>query len=1453
MPGRPRGRPPGRRSRPLERVTERRRRNTESDEQRQLRLQQDREAQRQRRQDTFNTQRQQLVQVNNFVSSTYLLHLHQNISTRRRLYKLPKTYCTARLFPKDNEVQTHSVGDMDKKCVYCSARLFAGEFSDDSATMCCHKGKVKLEPIKVCEELQNLIEQNDDFTKNYLENIRQFNNALAFASIHIKSVDIPGRGPYCFKLHGQVYHMVGSLQPPAGVAPSYAGLFVVDFDTALQHRVVNEANKNCCEEIMVTLQTMLDTHNPYAQLFKYIKDLDQTILDLHLQFTTTNAFHPGRSNEPAVSEVAAVFVTNDGTPPGNVDFVMYSKTTGALTKISYLNPHSDPMCYPLLFPCGDSGWTVGQPHVQVNRTASRTVTTQLQYYCYRLAVRDGFSLLHASGKLFQQYIVDSYVKVEGSRLAFVRAHQQELRADSYKGLMDFLNSDAEQRGAVGGIPVVLPSSYIGSPRNMLQNYQDAMAIVARLGKPDLFLTITCNPKWIEITSQLKPYERVEHRPDLVSRVFHLKLQALLDDLLKKHVLGVVIGYVCVIEFQKRGLPHAHMLLILSNEDKLRSVEDVDSLICAEIPDKETDPQLFEVIQECMVHGPCGTINPNSPCMQEQKCIKNYPKDFQEETNLNVNGYPMYRRRDNGATMTVRSFTIDNRWIVPYCRFLSRKYRSHINLEHCSSIKSVKYLYKYVYKGHDCAALRLRSDSEGQQQLIVDEVDIYLNCRYVSPPEAMWRLHERRLFHRSHTIERLPVHLPEEQMVYFQAGFEADANRDRVSKLMAFFKLCNENIAARNYLYHEIPEHFVWSNGRWNIRKKNTKCFGRIYTVNPVDIEKYYLRVLLLHVKGPQSFDDLRTVDGILCNSFQEAAEKLHLVINDAEWKECLQEAVSHKMPTQLRWLFAIICIFCSPANIPELWTKFQDALSEDFQRQHTPPEAYNLTLQELENIFKYHGRSCEQFKLPTPVLTVAQHTTEETYNVEEESTNGKAAYEKLNLEQKAIAEEVLHAVRNKIPNCYFIDGPGGSGKTFVYKTLCHILRGENKVVIPVAWTGIAANLLPGGRTSHSIFKLPVPILDTSASSIRTHTKDAQLLRDSDLIIWDEISMVPKDALSVVDRLLKDIMNNNLPYGGKIILFGGDFRQVLPVVRHANRTAIVENTVKRSPLWSHVKIHKLTQNMRANDDPVFTEWLLKLGNGDLEVQTDYENEAIKIPKHCYCNYDSIITTIFNATEINEQNISQFYSTAILCPKNDDCTKINEYIISNLLLGEEKVYFSSDCVQHEETDNAQLYPIEFLNSLNPSGLPPHKLILKKNAIIMLIRNLNAKQGLINGTRLVVTHLGEYIITATIIHSDKTVLIPRINLTPSDPTVPFQMVRKQFPIKVAFAMTINKAQGQTLQRAGLYLPEPVFSHGQLYVAFSRVRMFKDIFVCVEDSYGQKVNDDHVITSNILFKEVL
>ena len=154
----------------------------------------------------------------------------------------------------------------------------------------------------------------------------------------------------------------------------------------------------------------------------------------------------------------------------------------------------------------------------------------------------------------------------------------------------------------------------------------------------------------------------------------------MNDIKNRYVLGVPIAHVHVIEFQKRGLPHCHMLIILRDEDKLRDSNDIDRIISAEIPDKNEDPELYEVVKSCMIHVPCGLLNPKSVCMENGTCKKK-----REQTNEYVNGYPAYRRRNNGRTVTVGRYVVDNRYVVPYNAHLLKKYRAHINIEACAKV------------------------------------------------------------------------------------------------------------------------------------------------------------------------------------------------------------------------------------------------------------------------------------------------------------------------------------------------------------------------------------------------------------------------------------------------------------------------------------------------------------------------------------------------------------------------------------------------------------------------------------------------------------------------------------------------------------------------------------------------------------------------------------------------
>lgn len=203
-----------------------------------------------------------------------------------------------------------------------------------------------------------------------------------------------------------------------------------------------------------------------------------------------------------------------------------------------------------------------------------------------------------------------------------------------------------------------------------------MAICSKVGFPDLFITFTCNPKWPEILRLLGPlHQRAHDRPDIVSRIFKMKFDQLMVDLTKKGILGKVLAYMYTIEFQKRGLPHAHILLFLHPSNKYPAPDDIDKIISAEIPDPMKEPELYDLVKAHVIHGPCGLANQSSPCMRDGKCSKYYPKNFQASTIVDQEGFPVYRRRRNGRTIEKGDIVFDNSHVVPHNRTLLLKYQA----------------------------------------------------------------------------------------------------------------------------------------------------------------------------------------------------------------------------------------------------------------------------------------------------------------------------------------------------------------------------------------------------------------------------------------------------------------------------------------------------------------------------------------------------------------------------------------------------------------------------------------------------------------------------------------------------------------------------------------------------------------------------------------------------------
>ena len=253
-------------------------------------------------------------------------------------------------------------------------------------------------------------------------------------------------------------------------------------------------------------------------------------------------------------------------------------------------------------------------------------------------------------------------------------------------------------------------------------------------------------------------------------------------MLEDHILGEVQAYVYVIEFQKRGLPHAHWLLIMRNKFKLTCPEQYDLLISAELPNKKKYPELYKMVTKHMMHGPCGLLNMNCPCTKGRGSCKNhYPRPFCEATSQGKNSYPIYRRRDDGHKEKIRGHELDNQRVVPYNPYLLRLFNCHINVEACGSIKSVKYLFKYIYKGRDRASVAVRESDKEDEKGNIDEIKQYRDARWVTPPEALWRIYRFDLSKVHPPVKQLQLHLPDMHMVSFhqRQKIKDVVNRPRV--------------------------------------------------------------------------------------------------------------------------------------------------------------------------------------------------------------------------------------------------------------------------------------------------------------------------------------------------------------------------------------------------------------------------------------------------------------------------------------------------------------------------------------------------------------------------------------------------------------------------------------------------------------------------------------------------
>jgi ATP-dependent DNA helicase PIF1 len=482
-----------------------------------------------------------------------------------------------------------------------------------------------------------------------------------------------------------------------------------------------------------------------------------------------------------------------------------------------------------------------------------------------------------------------------------------------------------------------------------------------------------------------------------------------------------------------------------------------------------------------------------------------------------------------------------------------------------------------------------------------------------------------------------------------------------------------------------------------------------------------------------------------------------LLDDDKEYIDGIKEASQWGSGATLRNLFATL-LFSDSMSRPEyVWEETKSFLSDGIlhhQRSTTgqeelqldEDEIMNYTLWEIEQILRASGKSLHDYpKMPFPDIVVAKKAhnrllqDEMRYDRMLLIEEHKRFVANLTIEQKEVYNTILQAVDNNKGGVFFLYGCGGTGKTFVWRTLSAALRSKGDIVLTVASSGIASLIIPGGRTAHSRFKIPLTPNEDSTCNITQGSDLAELIKMTKLIIWDEAPMMHRYCFEALDRTMRDIMeveaksNSNKSFGGKTIVFGEDFRQILPVITKGSRQDVVHGTLNSSHLWRQCKVLRLTTNMRlqnvgsdigASELKAFAKWIIDIGDGKVGGNNDGV-ATLDIPDDILIHttedtVKAIVDSTYPSLTTNMTDPLYLQGRAILAPTLDIVEQVNQYVVS-LNETEEVTYLSSDslCRADSNVDNLNdIHAPEFLNGIKCSGVPNHELKLKVGIPVMLL---------------------------------------------------------------------------------------------------------------------------------------
>jgi len=1190
-------------------------------------------------------------------------------------------------------------GEPSETCPHCGALFFVGEAKYIS---CCHLGTIALNRPFVPNALMSII------TDSHVHAcIRQYNSALAMASVgysgdamdrnhsaapHRPHVD----GWGSLKISGRVYHRIGGIQAAAEQAASWGQLYMLDAAEATQNRMaVHRCAEHLRPSVLSELHSLLMQHNPWIS--EFVAAGDGTAAELTWSSDDVN------TRAGIVAVVAAT-----GTRS-----IIVRKHSHQLMTISDQHPLYFPLAYVLLWPSGGIGYSDRMTRCDPMTGSVLGKLQMLEWARYCIMRRVDASLIHLCGKLSLEFFCDVWSCIECRNLDYLSRGtiQSQFRASRFCTLMDQIRTDGGQNLHMMGAPVHLPASFTGSPRWYHALYHDALALPAAFHLPDLFITVTFNPEWPEMARLMPVNSSIHDHPDVVARVFWIRFSRIMQDIVDNGVFGEVLSYCWRIEWQLRGLPHAHVLIIL--RQRILSADDVDRCVSAEIPDPVLSPDLHHLVTHLMIHGPCS--NTSAPCMDcNGMCEKHFPKQLQPLTVMHPNAYPLYKRRalHNGE---VRGRIITDEWVVPHNPYLLLRHRSHICVEVASHLILYKYVYKYCFKSPDQGAINF------------NEIAAFISGRILSSAEAVWRILQLPLHKEYPTVQRLSVHLPGHHMVVIDsaAGLNAAgaAADNSTSTLLQWFALNTRDPAARTLLYKDVPKRYTWNNQLkvWRLRKyMGCKKVARMHGVSSHNVELFMLRRLLLTVPGATCWEDLRTVEGQVFPTFESAARARGMLNDDSELSAAFQEIVQSTVnDSSIRRQFMLHLVFCRPVQPAAFFSQFQNSLF--------PPGCDIAQVwEEMATLAHEFNISWEDLGIHPPVVNVGALPLLESFDPVLCGEEADSQWERLNAEQRQVAEEFLAAInepRGEGSKVFMLQAPGGCGKSFVANYIAARVRSRGAVAICVAASAQAAAVLAGGRTAHGQLRIPIECDGGSYLDLKVNEK--REIANAAALLWDEASMVADTVADCVNRSFQDIMQCKLPFGGMPVLFIGDWRQLLPVVP---RSSGEHHTLQKCSWWQHTKVLRLFHNWRCQH-PRWMQLLDDVGMGRI-AKVEVDAAAVR---H---TVDDIIAHVW-ADAANGTAAPK----AILTLTLDDAAVINRQIIRAL---PGNLIVATCCDTYLDCKEPDLYPEEFVQSLQMSGVPHGQLDLKVGARYIIIRNMDKSNGVVNGAQILCTALTSRIIT-------------------------------------------------------------------------------------------------------------